>query len=137
LAWVLPRRIIGNRDIGRAPGACLAARNDGALERRAGGLDRDDRLDQRRPRVGDQPTERARLRVGEHHRRADPVQEGWTRVPLAPLRLFGGDDGLDLGSIERIEDRIALLALVRPLALPLRLLICLQAGSVTRNRREL
>src|SRR5262249_60582858 len=58
-------------------------------------------------------------------------------VLVAPLRLLVGDDGLDLRGVERVEDRIALLALVQSLAWPLRVLLGLRPGPVGLDRGEL
>src|SRR5437763_11649747 len=56
LRRIVHRWIIGKRDVGNPPGPRLLSAEDGILERWPGRLDRDDRLDQFRPSIGDQPT---------------------------------------------------------------------------------
>src|SRR5262249_53981140 len=56
---------------------------------------------------------------------------------IALLRLLVRYDGLDLGGVERVEDRIALLALVRPFSRPLRVLLRLRPGAVGLDRGKL
>src|SRR5215469_2822631 len=118
-------------------GRALPRGNDRGLKRRPSRLDCNDRFDQPRPGVGDQPAEGAGLRVGQHNRRPDLVEQRCARILIALLRLFVRYDGLDLGGVERVEDRIALLALVRPFSRPLRVLLRLRPGAVGLDRGKL
>src|SRR5215831_3868979 len=73
----------------------------------------------------------------EHDRRPDLVKERRASLLIALLRDLGSGHGLDLRGIERIEDRIALLALVRSLARPLCVLLPPRPRAVGGHRREL
>src|SRR5438552_2883557 len=75
------------------------------------------------PRIRDQPAEGSRLRVRQHDRGPDLVEQRGAGRLVAALRLLVGAHGLDLRRVEGIEDRVALAALARALARPLRVLL--------------
>ena len=62
---------------------------DGILERRPGRLDRDDRLDQFWPSVGDQPAERPRLGMCQDDRGTNAIEQRGRCVLVEPLSLYG------------------------------------------------
>ena len=56
---------VGNGDIGKPVGACGRVTEDGVLEGRAGGFDRDDGVDEIRAHIRNEPGHRSTLGVGE------------------------------------------------------------------------
>src|SRR5262249_42473804 len=107
------------------------------FERRSSRFDRDNSFDKVWPCVGDEPSERSRLRVCQKNRRSDLVEERRTSVLVALLSFLIRQHGLDLCRIERVEDRIALFALVPALARPLRVLLASRPRAVALDRCEL
>ncbi len=118
------RRIIGERHVGEAGnlgalGILEPVGRAGVLDvvhGRPGRLDRDEGLEQFRPRVGDRPVERARLRMGEQDRGPDLVEQGRERIAVEFLLAWEARERGELRGVELVEGRIARL----PLAWPLR-----------------
>src|SRR5262252_2777733 len=81
--------------------------------------------------------EQNRVAVGSDYCSALYVCRRRTSLLIALLRDLGRDYGLDLRGVERIEDRITLLALGRSLARPLRVLLSPWPRAVGGHRREL
>ena len=86
---------------------CGAPVKVGLVDRRAVRLDRDDRLDQLRPRVGDRPGEGARLRMRQQHGGADPIEQRDAGVAIDLLLLAVVDQRGKLRGVERIEHGVA------------------------------
>ena len=91
------------------------------MHRRAARLDGEDRLDELRPLIGDRPAERAGLRMRQHDRRADLVEQRDQRVAVDLLLLGEAHQRGKLRGVERVEIRIARLAGAGPLRVVLRL----------------
>src|SRR6185436_20425412 len=88
---------------------------DVVVHRRSRRLERDDRLDERRPCVGYEPAERARLRVRHQYGGADAIEQGRARIAIELLLpRKARERRIDLGE-ELIEDGIAGDASARPL----------------------
>ena len=134
---VADRRLVGDRAVRNAPAqsAAIVVGDLGgvdALDRRRRRLDRDDRLHQVRTRVGDQPAERAALRMRQQDdRRADHVEQ--RDVGVARQRLLpSAGEKLHLRPGEVVEDLVADAAGARPL----RVLLGLRKIAARRRRRE-
>ena len=127
LLAVLERRIVGDRHLAEPPALLLAhvgepfrrALELGLIDRRAVRLDRDDGLDQVRPRVGDRPDEGARLRMDHQHCGPDLVEQRDAGVAVDLLLLLEADQRRKLRGVERIERRVARLAGAGPLRVQL------------------
>ena len=87
LRRIVHRWIIGDRDVGNPPSPRLLSSEDGILERRPGRLDRDDRLDQFRPSIGDQPAERPGLRMCQDDRGTNAIEQRGRCMLVEPLGL--------------------------------------------------
>ena len=108
---------------------------DELVNRRPVGLDRDERLHQLGPRIGDQPAIGARLRMRQHDRGTDLVEQRGRGVAVDLLRLLAVDQRRKLRRVERIEIFVAGLAAARPLGVALRLRP--QAGTLGRGEAPL
>jgi hypothetical protein len=84
--WVFSRTVLDST-AAKALSPRLVGTEHGILEGRSGRLDCDDRLHQFRPSIGDQPAERARLRMGQDDRRTDAIEQRGHRLLAEPLSL--------------------------------------------------
>ena len=91
------------------------------MYRRPVRLDRDQRLHQIRPRVGDRPAKRTGLGMREQDRRADLVEERDQRGAVEFLLLGKAHDRRKLRRVELVERGIAGLSGPRPLRVQMRL----------------
>ena len=137
LGRVRDRRIVRDRAVRHAPTepAAICVRHlrvVDAFDRRRGRFDSDDRLDEIRTRVGNEPAERAALRMRQQDdRTADRIEQRDIRVTRERLLPRAGEE-LHLRLRKRVEDRIADAAG----AGPLRVLLRLRKIAARRRRGE-
>ena len=138
LCGIGDRRRIGEGDRGDAPGSAQVAVGEPGrraqlhhvVERRPARLHLQESLDQRRTRVGDEPSVRAGLGVGQDDCGTDPVEQRRPRRAHRGLLRRRGRYPRHLGGVELIEAEIA----HQPRAGPLRVKVGLRPQVVELHR---